>query len=60
MKVKFLRNTVANKQVYRVGDKPNLPEEEARKVILSGKAVALEAEPAKGTGKGKTNQLLAE
>lgn len=61
MKVKFLRNTVANKKVCRIGDKVDLPDEEARKVISSGKAVALESD-AKATagGKGKSNKPSAE
>lgn len=64
-RVVILKNTVADRQVYRVGDTPDLPAEEARKIILMGKAKLFvekvevettpkaEAKASKGKGKGK-------
>lgn len=46
VRVEFLRNTVANRQNYRVGDTPELPADEARRMILMGKAKPFVEQPA--------------
>ncbi|MDX2074698.1 MAG: hypothetical protein SFX19_10120 [Alphaproteobacteria bacterium] len=44
-RVKFTRNGMANKEVYRAGDIVDLPESEARQVLLAGRGEETKEQP---------------
>jgi hypothetical protein len=46
MRVKFIRNTVANGQAVNEGETHDVPEREAQMLIAMKRAVAVEAAPA--------------
>lgn len=46
MKIKFIRNTIAQGQPHAIGDVLDLPEAEARQLVALGKAVPFEGKPA--------------
>lgn len=58
MKIKILRTTVANGGFVRAGEVVELPEGDAKSLILLGKAIAVEAEEAPAAVVGLTEEEL--